>query len=195
MISSKSYTSKSYIHFQICIAYFRHHKLTLQSTFALSKLITFSHKITSEQNIHLLYLHFSLFTFIIPSISLFFHSKILNLILLSALKHKSTSSLVQSNALSLTLHTQFRLISWLIFSRSLRTLFNCYHVKTKLMSLGVWCLYLTEHSTSLVHKPSGKVYSPLVLYDVLVLKGSSDMGDISGAHIKTSNQYINTQTR
>ena len=90
MISSKSYTSKSYIHFQICsyLAYFRHHKLILQSTFALSKLITFSHKINSEQNIHLQYLHFSLslFTFIIPSISLFFHSKILNHILLSALK-------------------------------------------------------------------------------------------------------------
>ena len=142
MISSKSYTSKSYIHFQICLylAYFGHHKLILQSTFALSKLITFSYKLNSEQNIHLLYLHFSLslFTFIIPSISLFFHSKILNLILLSALKHKSTSSLVQSNAFSLTLHTRFRLISWLIFSRSLRTLFNCYHVKTKIDVS--WCL-------------------------------------------------------
>ena len=67
-------------------------------------------------------------------------------------------------------------------------------LKLKLMSLGVWCLYLTEHSTSLVHKPSGKVYSPLVLYDVLVLKGSSVMGDISGAHIKTSDQYINIFT-
>ena len=58
---------------------------------------------------------------------------------------------------------------------------------------GALCLYL-EHSISIVHKPSGKVYSPLVLYDVLVLKGSSVMGDISGAHIKTSDQYINIFT-
>ena len=51
-----------------------------------------------------------------------------------------------------------------------------------------------EHSTSLVHKPSGKVYSPLVLYVALVLKGSSVVANISGAHIKTSDQYINMFT-
>ena len=49
-------------------------------------------------------------------------------------------------------------------------------------------LYL-KHSISIVHKPSGKVYSPLVLYGVLVLKGSSDVGDISGAYVKTSDLH------
>ena len=72
------------------------------------------------------------------------------------------------------------------------SLYTCCQIK--LMSIGVWCLYLTEHSISHVHEPSGKVYSPLVLYDVLVLKGSSVVDDRSAAHIKTLAEYINIFT-